>query len=166
MSLHEFLRQLKVYTEIANSPDDTFQRRSAITLLTELREILNISTQAQVISGMPFKVIETKVPDLSIFKAKKKGRQPMKSTQLPKDFKISESVTKWLAEQEGSVMVDIEKEFLAFKDFHLSKGNVFKDWDAAFRTWLRNAIKFNAGKGNNKPSGWKDGVDFDKEFKK
>lgn len=164
MSLHEFLRQLKVYTEIANSPDDTFQRKSAITLLSELRAFF------MPLGGQPIVVIKdvpTKLEESKKIEVKKtRGRQPMKSTQLPKDFQISESVTKWLAEQEGSVMVDIEKEFLAFKDFHLSKGNVFKDWDAAFRTWLRNAIKFNAGKGNNKPSGWKDGVDFDKEFKK
>lgn len=31
-----------------------------------------------------------------------------------------------------------------FKDFHASKGSTFKDWDAAFRTWLRNAAKFQA----------------------
>jgi hypothetical protein len=29
-----------------------------------------------------------------------------------------------------------------FLDWHRSKGNVFADWDAAFRTWMRNATKF------------------------
>tara|TARA_R100000951_G_scaffold113678_1_gene116184 strand:- start:3620 stop:4321 length:702 start_codon:yes stop_codon:yes gene_type:complete len=30
-----------------------------------------------------------------------------------------------------------------FRDHHLAKGSTMKDWDAAFRTWLRNAAKFN-----------------------
>ncbi len=29
-----------------------------------------------------------------------------------------------------------------FRDHHLSKGSRFKDWDAAFRTWIRNELKF------------------------
>jgi hypothetical protein len=40
------------------------------------------------------------------------------------------------------LMVDLGKEFAAFMDFHKSKGSTFKDWDAALRTWLRNAKKF------------------------
>lgn len=40
------------------------------------------------------------------------------------------------------LMVDLSKEFAAFTDFHKSKGSTFKDWDAALRTWLRNARKF------------------------
>lgn len=30
----------------------------------------------------------------------------------------------------------------AFQDHHLAKGTLFKDWQAAFRTWLRNDRKF------------------------
>jgi len=30
----------------------------------------------------------------------------------------------------------------AFIDFHRAKGSVFKDWTAAWRTWVRNEIKF------------------------
>jgi hypothetical protein len=29
-----------------------------------------------------------------------------------------------------------------FRDSHTAKGNVFADWDAAFRNWLRNAQRF------------------------
>lgn len=31
-----------------------------------------------------------------------------------------------------------------FRDHHTAKGSRFKDWDAAFRTWLRNAAEFGA----------------------
>ncbi len=32
----------------------------------------------------------------------------------------------------------------AFRDHHTAKGSKFKDWDAAFRNWLRNAVKFSS----------------------
>jgi uncharacterized protein YdaU (DUF1376 family) len=35
------------------------------------------------------------------------------------------------------------KEVAAFRDHHTAKGSVFKDWQAAFRTWLRNSLRFN-----------------------
>lgn len=38
--------------------------------------------------------------------------------------------------------IDLEQERWRFEDHHDSKGNKFADWDAAFRTWLRNAVKF------------------------
>jgi hypothetical protein len=31
----------------------------------------------------------------------------------------------------------------AFKDHHVAKGTVFKDWQAAFRNWLRNDLAYN-----------------------
>lgn len=36
-------------------------------------------------------------------------------------------------------------EFQAFKDHHESKGSVFKDWPAAYRTWIRKAVSFKKG---------------------
>lgn len=35
--------------------------------------------------------------------------------------------------------LDIEVEFEKFKDYHLSKGSTFVDWDRAFHYWLSNA---------------------------
>lgn len=43
-------------------------------------------------------------------------------------------------------------EFAAFRDHHKSKGNVFRDWKAAWRTWVRNAVKFNGGKRIEQPA--------------
>jgi hypothetical protein len=38
--------------------------------------------------------------------------------------------------------LNLEQELIAFKEFHLSKGNRFIDWHFALNTWLRNARKF------------------------
>lgn len=37
---------------------------------------------------------------------------------------------------------DIRSEAEAFRDYHLARGTTFKDWNAAWRTWLGNARKF------------------------
>lgn len=29
-----------------------------------------------------------------------------------------------------------------FLDHHRAKGSTFKDWDSAWRTWMRNAVEF------------------------
>jgi hypothetical protein len=41
-----------------------------------------------------------------------------------------------------SLSVDPSKEAAAFRDHHSAKGSRFVDWNAAFRTWLRNAVRF------------------------
>jgi len=72
-----------------------------------------------------------------------------KRTPLPDDFKATEQVFE-LALKNG--WPDPGKEIEAFKDYHLSKGSLMADWDAAFRTWLRNAQKF-----SGKPKEQKEG---------
>lgn len=44
-----------------------------------------------------------------------------------------------MAAQSG---IDLQAELANFLDHHTARGTVFKDWQAAFRTWLRNAVKF------------------------
>ena len=69
----------------------------------------------------------------------KTQKKSSKGSQVPEDFLPDETGLR-LAKESG---VPIEVEILKFKDFHASKGSVMKDWQAAFRTWIRNAIKFN-----------------------
>lgn len=58
--------------------------------------------------------------------------------QLPDDFKPGDNHKQMAAE----LQIDLANEFAAFTDYHRSRGSIFKDWDAALRTWLRNARKF------------------------
>ncbi len=43
--------------------------------------------------------------------------------------------------------VDASRELAAFRDHHSAKGTRFVDWNAAFRTWLRNSVKFSRSSG-------------------
>lgn len=44
----------------------------------------------------------------------------------------------------ASTGVNLQAELANFLDHHAARGTVFKDWQAAFRTWLRNAAKFSS----------------------
>lgn len=44
----------------------------------------------------------------------------------------------------ASTGVNLQAELANFLDHHTARGTVFKDWQAAFRTWLRNAVKFSS----------------------
>jgi hypothetical protein len=63
----------------------------------------------------------------------------MKKRPIPDDFKVSPRIVE-LAEQNG--WANPHSELDAFRDHHLAHGSRMADWEAAFRTWLRNAKRF------------------------
>lgn len=67
------------------------------------------------------------------------------ATSIPDNFTPSASIQDTFESKYGSVL-SYEETVEAFTDFHLAKGSRFKDWDAAFRTWCRNAITFKGPK--------------------
>lgn len=70
--------------------------------------------------------------------APKKAKPAARATVLPDDFQPDDTALQ-IAKDFG---LDAFAEQTAFSDFHAAKGSTFKDWQAAFRTWLRNANKF------------------------
>ena len=67
------------------------------------------------------------------------------ATSMPDNFEPSETIIDTFEDKYGSVLT-YEDTLEAFRDYHLAKGSRFKDWDAAFRTWCRNAITFKGPK--------------------
>lgn len=65
------------------------------------------------------------------------GAQKTK-TALPVDFQPNDTAMQ-MATELGLSLVG---EQAAFEDHHAANGTTFKDWQAAFRTWLRNANRF------------------------
>ena len=59
--------------------------------------------------------------------------------RYPLDFSVSETMTALARENRWP---DPNGELEAFKDHHVAKDSRFLDWEAAFRTWLRNAKKW------------------------
>jgi len=58
---------------------------------------------------------------------------------IPKDFKISDRIKTLATENDWP---DPVGQLDRFKDHHAKKGDLFVDWEAAFRTWLRNGKEF------------------------
>lgn len=61
-----------------------------------------------------------------------------RATVLPADFMPNETAQQ-MARDFG---LHLAEQQAAFEDHHAAKGSTFKDWQAAFRTWLRNSNRF------------------------
>lgn len=86
---------------------------------------------------------ETEAPGLAAAGATllhRKGKPSRKrpAVGIPDDLKPNDTA-RYLATQLG---VDIDAEMPAFRDHHLKLDSRFSDWQAAIRTWVRNAHKF------------------------
>jgi DNA-binding transcriptional regulator YhcF (GntR family) len=67
-------------------------------------------------------------------------KKSKKATSIPDPFALSDSLREAMMGRHPSL--DLDEQVDAFVDFHTAKGSVFKSWDAAFRTWCRNAVRF------------------------
>ena len=76
-----------------------------------------------------------------------KNQRGTRGTQLPDGFSANQTHEQMARE----LQLDLGRELEAFTDFHQSRGSVFKDWDAAFRTWLRKAHQFKRPRTSEQP---------------
>lgn len=70
---------------------------------------------------------------------RRKPEVPIPEGWVPNDRNISDAQERQFSARE------IQDEADRFRNHHTSKGNRFRDWDAAWRTWLGNARKFAGG---------------------
>ena len=68
-----------------------------------------------------------------------------RGTRAPAAYAVTEEMVAWAGRTVGYGRERCEAEVEAFLDYHRAKGSVMKDWDAAFRTWIRNSTKFGRG---------------------
>lgn len=66
-------------------------------------------------------------------------RRAERACTLPDDFAFTEERRKFA---EAGGVPDPALEFAQFKDHHRSRGSLMYDWEAAWKTWCRNTIKF------------------------
>lgn len=89
-----------------------------------------------------------KEPSVTVIGAGAQKREPSRATVLPDGFAPNETAVAMAAE----LGLNLAAEQAAFKDHHAANGSTFKDWQAALRTWLRNAARFarrDAGRGTS-----------------
>lgn len=119
-AVHQHVKNPSVYVLPGPSPED-WSRLSGE------------SEYSKWVVGSPIPVVGSGAPDgaASERKAKRKAA-------LPSDWKPNEGHHS----QAGKNGLNVELEAEQFRDYHTAKGSVMLDWEAAFRTWLRNAKKF------------------------
>lgn len=70
-----------------------------------------------------------------------RGRRPAGlPLPMPEPFELTEARRAWAIK--GGLHP--EREWGHFKDYHRAKGSRWADWDAAWRNWCRNEVKFEA----------------------
>lgn len=72
-----------------------------------------------------------------------KRKQAIPQNWVPSDRNIADATARQFSAKE------IEDEAARFRDYHLANGSTFKDWDAAWRTWLGNARRFAPRRSDN-----------------
>ncbi len=60
---------------------------------------------------------------------------------FPADFQVFKEMAEWAYEL-GLTDPQIDSETEKFRDYHSAQGKRMQDWEAAWRNWIRNAIKF------------------------
>jgi hypothetical protein len=75
------------------------------------------------------------------------GRQTARKSRAPAELAITPTMRLWA--QENGITVDLDAETAAMLDHHRGKGNLHDDWEATWRTWMRNTKKFGSKNGNS-----------------
>ena len=69
----------------------------------------------------------------------RKRRKP--ATPCPDSFDVTEAMSVWAVEQ-GLPAARVMPATAQFLDRHRAKGDTFSDWVSAWRTWMRNEVRF------------------------
>jgi hypothetical protein len=64
-----------------------------------------------------------------------------RGTQLPRTFALTGDMRRWAKETFGAGP-PLAEEFQRFCDYHRARGSVFRDWEAAWRNWMRKAVEY------------------------
>lgn len=81
---------------------------------------------------------------------KRRNTQATRASSVPEIFPITEAMRAWAQEHVPDVNVDRETE--QFLDYYRAEGNVFKDWIAAWRTWMQKAVSFQEQRATSRAS--------------
>ena len=88
-----------------------------------------------------------------------------RASQFPEGFLLNDD-RRAVADRHGIPAVRVDGIFEHFRDHHMAKGSVFVDWDAAWRTWCKNDLKFHGGQNGSgsRKDEWRDALDLAREY--
>jgi hypothetical protein len=116
--------------------------------LTTFGPPVGASTEApdagvDVVAGAGAKIGEAKV-------AKRSGRSPRVASRIDPDFQPTEKLRAWFVEGQFGKLIDGKLQHEKFVDYWLADNTpkaMKRDWDAAWRYWMRNAYEYALARG-------------------
>lgn len=107
---------------------------------------------ALVVDAAP-KLGQMHLPGVALPQAKEKQKRSDCAKQMPGDWRPAATTVAWAKGDKIRASAEqIEDQLEAFRDYHLSKGSRFVDWDRAFQTWMRNARQYGRLASPSQPS--------------
>jgi hypothetical protein len=122
----------------------TKKQRHNSSLVYTLMASKGVDTDVQGVVTPVSRGVDTDVHLTRTTELEPKNYISKKAQQLPSDWKPSPAFAEECAKKFPTLDIDAEVE--GFTDHHTAKGSTFKDFNAAFRNWCRNAVKFHGPK--------------------
>lgn len=85
--------------------------------------------------------LEPPIEPLESARAKKTTAK--KASQLSDEFVVTDDMFEWAWLELHIHGDEAGRETEKFRDYHRAKGSTMKDWEAAWRNWMRNSVTFN-----------------------
>lgn len=76
-----------------------------------------------------------------------RAKKSERSCQLPDDFAITEPMRQWACTELAVSFLVMDRETEKFKDYHTAKGTLHKNWESAWKYWMRRSVEY-ASRGN------------------
>lgn len=126
-----------------NGKDEIAQSTIQTDINTDVNHLLGEQAQAPAPAPAAAQVpslpnAATAQPPAPALATKEPKPKAARNTKLPDDFEPNETAARLAQELRVNLAVELGN----FADYHHAKGSVMADWQAALRTWIRNAAKF------------------------
>lgn len=126
-----------IVRELSENPQPTQQKPAKVSRAHAVRPVTEKPDTAKPDTANPGTKKEL-FKEIPTGEEKPIGRS--RATPTPSEFSVTPELARWAQANVPQIDVVIETE--NFLDHHRAKGSAFKDWPAAWRTWMRNSVRF------------------------
>lgn len=114
--------------------------RSSYRVVVLGSQIENLGSQIETESQIETLETAKSTGDTSSLENNDLPRPKKRRSRAPSTFPLTDFLRRWA--QNVGFTGDLEWETQRFLDYHRSKGSLFLDWTAAWRTWIRNSVEW------------------------
>ena len=144
----------KTYYKIDNEKVNEILGDFANSMITSSRDIKSIPPELDIVdvgtttksSSLDQEITTKNTTEITTNIIVAKPQTQKRACQIPDDFEPTNHHRDIAISQN----INLNNEFVKFRDYCLANGKKYIDWDAAFNNWLRNSGKYQRASPNNK----------------